>query len=147
MRLRHTLLALALVTTPALADYGPVFASRVTDVYDGDTFRVDIDAWPAVIGRDMPVRLRGVDTPERRSRCATEAQRVRERARAEAATTFTREALAEAEVITLHDIGRGSFFRLVAEVRLDGESLGERLAAAGHALPFGSGDWCAEEAR
>ncbi len=141
------LLLLGLLTLSPLASaepYGPVFVSRVTDVYDGDTFRVDIDAWPGVIGRDMPVRLRGVDTPELRSRCATPEAKAREKALGLRARDFTAAQLAAAEVITLHDVYRGSFFRLVAEVRLDGESLGETLLTAGLAVPYGTGDWCEE---
>lgn len=43
-----------------------VTISRVVSVYDGDTIRVDIDHWPSIIGDNVPIRLAGLDTPERR---------------------------------------------------------------------------------
>lgn len=134
--------AALLFAAPVLANYGPVFVSRVNSVYDGDTFRVDIDAWPGVVGEDMPVRIKHIDTPEKRSRCATEAEKERERRLAAEAEAFTRSRLENAETITLHDISRGTFFRLVADVLVDGADLGTLITAAGYSIPFGSGDWC-----
>ncbi len=134
--------AALLFSAPVLANYGPVFVNRVNSVYDGDTFRVDIDAWPGVVGENIPVRIKHIDTPEKRSRCDTEAQKERERRLAAEAEAFTRSQLEGAETITLHEIDRGTFFRLVAEVRVDGEDLGTLITEAGYAIPFGSGDWC-----
>ncbi|MFD2177701.1 hypothetical protein [Veronia pacifica] len=31
---------------------------------DADTFRVDIDGWPDVVSKRVPVRVKGVDAPE-----------------------------------------------------------------------------------
>ena len=47
---------------------GPVTA-RVIRIIDGDTIEVDAHPWPGHAVR-VSVRLRGIDTPERRSRCA-----------------------------------------------------------------------------
>ncbi len=40
-----------------------VTVSQVVRVYDGDTITVDIAEWPAIVGDDIGVRIRGVDTP------------------------------------------------------------------------------------
>ena len=47
---------------------GPVTA-EVIRIIDGDTIEVDAHPWPGHAVR-VSVRLRGIDTPERRSRCA-----------------------------------------------------------------------------
>ena len=42
----------------AAPEYGTVIVSRVISVYDGDTFRVDIDSLPPIVGKNIPIRLR-----------------------------------------------------------------------------------------
>lgn len=141
--------AIALVPLPTLASgpYGVPVVSEVRSVYDGDTFRVDVEGWPRIIGNDIPIRLLGADTPELRSRCETEKQKERERALAREARAFTASALERASNITLHSIERGSFFRVIADVKLDGKSLSEQLLQAGYAIPFEPGNsdaWCGD---
>lgn len=51
----------------------------------------------------------------------------------------TVEALCSAEHIGLHKLEHGSFARAMAEVHVDGQSLGGRLMAAGLAIPFVEG--------
>lgn len=41
-----------------------VSVDKVVSVYDGDTMRVNVSGWPPVVGQNMPIRVRGVDTPE-----------------------------------------------------------------------------------
>ncbi len=50
---------------------------EVTSIYDGDTFRVNINSWPEVIGRRVPVRIAGIDTPEMRGKCQVEKELAR----------------------------------------------------------------------
>jgi micrococcal nuclease len=54
------------------AEFGAATVASVRTVYDGDTFRVNISDWPAVVGESMPVRIKGVDTPELRAKCQSE---------------------------------------------------------------------------
>ena len=54
--------------------YGDLVVEKYISAYDGDTFRVDIAEIHPLIGRNMPIRLRGVDTPEMRGRCDQENQ-------------------------------------------------------------------------
>ena len=48
------------------SSYGTVSVSRVIRVIDGDTFVVGIDELPDLIGKDISVRVNGIDTPELR---------------------------------------------------------------------------------
>ncbi|MGQ7247617.1 thermonuclease family protein [Halomonas sp. V046] len=137
---------LTAVTAQAHAGYGSATVARVTSIVDGDTFRADIDGWPAVIGERIPVRIEGINTPEMRSRCPTPEQQEREKALAREAKQFTVAALRDAERIQLHEIERGSFFRILARVTVDGHDLGDQLIEAGLARPYRPGasktQWC-----
>ena len=138
--------ALLLAPSIALADYGSVTVDEVTSFRDGDTFVVNINDWPAVIGERIPVRIEGIQAPERRSRCDTEAEKARERQLAADARIYLVERLRGADEIELRNIERGSFYRIIAEVWADGEDIGEEMLAEGHALRSVEGQggkaWC-----
>jgi endonuclease YncB( thermonuclease family) len=51
------LLSLNLQAKP---QYGTVTVSKVISVYDGDTFRVNIDSLPPIVGKNIPIRVNGV---------------------------------------------------------------------------------------
>lgn len=140
------LLTLLLLPTIALADYGSVVVDEVTSIIDGDTIRVTVNEWPPVIGHRIPVRISGINAPERRSRCDTEAEKERERELAADARIYLVERLRGAETIELRRIERGSFFRINAEVWADGGDVGAEMLAEGHALPYQPGQggkaWC-----
>lgn len=114
----------------AYHDYGSVRVARVVSVYDGDSFRADVRGWPAIVGHSIRVRVAGVDTPELRD------PRAPVRALAYAARTFTAERLLGAREVRLHHVRRGKYFRLVAEVEVDGEDLSTALLDAGLAKPY-----------
>lgn len=137
---------LLLAPSIALADYGSVVVDEVTSVLDGDTIRVTVNEWPPVIGHRIPVRISDINAPERRSRCDTEAEKVRERQLAADARIYLVERLRSAETIELRQIERGSFYRIIAQVWADGENVGQEMLEAGHALPYASGQsgqaWC-----
>ncbi|QPI62451.1 thermonuclease family protein [Vreelandella venusta] len=140
------LLTLLLFPALALADYGSVTVDEVASVLDGDTIRVTVNEWPPVIGHRIPVRIADINAPERRSRCDTEAEKARERALAADARIYLVERLRSAETIELRRIERGSFYRIIAEVWVDGENVGAEMLAEGRALPYAKGsggkDWC-----
>jgi endonuclease YncB( thermonuclease family) len=58
------LLSILLITvsfvTQAKSQYGTVTVSKVISVYDGDTFRVNIDSLPPIVGKNIPIRVNGV---------------------------------------------------------------------------------------
>lgn len=117
---------------------GPIHA-EVLKVVDGDTMKVRALIWldQAV---ETNIRVDGIDTPERRSKCQ------REKQLAEVALDFTRQAVATGTV-TLHDVQYDKFGRRVRARVLthDGQDLGKGLIDAGLARPY-KGDkrkpWC-----
>ncbi|QQX78530.1 thermonuclease family protein [Shewanella sp. KX20019] len=111
----------------------------VVSIYDGDSFTVNIKEWPDIVGHRIPIRIYGIDTPELRGKCQAEKELAR------LAKQFTVQALREAEVIELKDIQRGKYFRLIADVYLDGKSLSNMILEANHARLYVGGkreSWC-----
>jgi len=129
-----------LVTTNVHAkDYGNTIVSEVTSIYDADTFRVTIKGWPKVSGERIPVRIKGIDAPEIRGKCQAEKVAARK------AKQFTVKELRSAKVIELKNMERGKYFRILANVYVDGKSLGDALISAGHARAYDGGTrggWC-----
>lgn len=119
---------------------GPVPA-RVLKVVDGDTVLVRARIW---LGQDVEtnVRLAGVDTPEKNSRCE------RERELARKAGDFVRARLGEDEAwVSLMDVIHDKYGkRVVARIVTPaGEDVGTLLLRAGLAHPYGGGTkraWC-----
>ena len=123
----------------AAKQYGSVTVSKVISVYDGDTFRVNIDSLPPIVGKNIPVRLEGVDTPEINGKCQYEKDLALE------ARDFVRSKLSNAVEILLNDLQRGKYFRIVAKVYIDGVSLEEELLQNGLAYQYNGGkksNWC-----
>jgi|Deesub1362A_J573_1020465.scaffolds.fasta_scaffold00004_217 endonuclease YncB( thermonuclease family) len=113
--------------------YGNATVLEVVSVYDGDTFKANIQGFPAIIGEKISIRIYGIDAPELKNKDS----RIRELA--QKAKQFTAERLRKGTVITLKNIRRGKYFRIVAEVYIDGVNLGEELIKAGLALPYYGG--------
>ena len=140
-RLSTSLLIGLLVTLPAQAapQYGTVTVSKVISVYDGDTFRVNIDSLPPIVGKNIPIRVNGVDTPEIRGKCQYEKDLALK------ARDFVRGRLANATDIKLTNLQRGKYFRVVANVVVDGVSLERELLDNGLAYEYSGGkklSWC-----
>ena len=127
------------LNTYAAKQYGSVTVSKVISVYDGDTFRVNIDSLPPIVGKNIPVRLEGVDTPEINGKCQYEKDLALE------ARDFVRSKLSNAVEILLNDLQRGKYFRIVAKVYIDGVSLEDELLQNGLAYQYNGGkksNWC-----
>ena len=113
--------------------YGSVTVSRVVSVADGDCFVCNIDNWPAVIGLRIPVRLAHMDAIElndTRPKASELAYRAKH---------FLEASLKRAHNIELRNIKRGKYFRIMAEVFVDGHDLSEIMIAHGLALPYEGG--------
>ena len=137
------LLTIALITisfaTQAKPQYGTVIVSKVISVYDGDTFRVNIDSLPPIVGKNIPIRVNGVDTPEIRGKCQYEKNLALE------ARDFVRAKLSNAKEIKLTNLQRGKYFRVVANVLVDGVSLEQELLDNKLAYEYDGGkklSWC-----
>lgn len=107
-----------------------VAVSRLISIADGDTFRCDVDTWPKLFGYHIPVRVRGINCPERNA--SDEALK----ALSERARKFTYEALTNAKKIVLLNVSRGKYFRLVADVEYDGRNLASELLQGGLAVVY-----------
>jgi micrococcal nuclease len=95
----------------------------VVEVTDGDTIRVDLD------GRATPVRLIGIDTPER------DGPYTSLECYGEDASRFTHDALDGRTVELEFDVERTDRYgRTLAYVWLDGALFNERLVRSGYAV-------------
>ena len=132
-------LSLGVFSVQAAPEYGTVTVSKVISVYDGDTFRVDIDSLPPIVGKNIPIRLNGIDTPEIQGKCQQEKDLALE------ARDFVRNKLANAKEIKLTKLQRGKYFRVVADVMIDGISLEKELLENELAYNYSGGkksSWC-----
>ena len=132
-------LSLGVFSVQAAPEYGTVTVSKVISVYDGDTFRVDIDSLPPIVGKNIPIRLNGIDTPEIQGKCQQEKDLALE------ARDFVRNKLANAKEIKLTKLKRGKYFRVVADVYFDGVSLEQELLDNELAYKYTGGkksSWC-----
>ena len=120
---------------------------RFVDNYDGDTMTVNISRMPPVFGFKIPVRIKHIDTAEMKGKTDCE------KFMAQAARERVRYLVDKALRIDLERAERGSFFRILADVRLlsmrENYLLASRLLREGYAVPYEGGskpdtDWCAQ---
>ena len=144
--LRRLVIALALLAAfPAAANVASDgrYQWPVLGVVDGDTLNVHLPGLPMEL-QPVKVRLRGVDTPELRGKCAAEKTKARE------ARAFTQRlidaALAAKRPIYFSRIDWDKYGgRIDADVAVDGRSLGDMLVGAGLARRYDGGKrmgWC-----
>jgi endonuclease YncB( thermonuclease family) len=115
------------------------YPAEVIRVFDGDTFEARVQVWPG-LEITTKVRLRGIDAPELRARCAEE------RARAETARDALSTLLAQGRVgisqVSLDKYGG----RVVADVTArNTPSIAAALLVGGHVRQYGGGRrkrWC-----
>jgi micrococcal nuclease len=139
--MRSLLILFLLLPGSVLAtEYGSAIVAKIISVYDGDTFRADIANWQAIAGKNIGIRVNGIDTPEIRGKCPQEKELAIQ------ARDVARQVLQDASVVELRHIQRGKYFRLVAVVIADGQNLGDLLIGRGLAVPYDGGtktkDWC-----
>ena len=109
--------------------------------YDGDTITFNIPNIHSLLGKKISIRVNGVDTPEKRTKdkCEKELSLY--------AQKFVESKLKNAKVINLKNISRGKYFRIVADVFIDGENLRTKLIGHHFAVGYDGGtkrsvDWC-----
>jgi len=113
--------------------YGKVRVSKVMSIYDGDTFKVTISSWPSIAGDNVGVRVKGIDCPEMRD----DDPKVKELA--QQAKQYTVKRLREGKIIWLKNIQRDKYFRILADVEIDGKDLGKELLEKSLAKPYDGG--------
>ena len=111
--------------------------------YDGDTITFNLPNLHPIIGEKISIRINGIDTPEMKSKCKTEKYDAKQ------AKDMVADILKDAERITLKNMERGKYFRIAADVIVDGENLADVLIEAGMAIRYDGGkktkDWCVGE--
>jgi endonuclease YncB( thermonuclease family) len=105
----------------------------VASIYDGDTFTINLNCSLAVYCEKVPVRVRGVDTPEVKGK--TE----REKKLAQKAKAFTQDFLS-VRPISLSNCGRDKYFRLLCDVQNgDGKDLAKELIKRDYGYSYQGG--------
>ena len=132
----------ALVTAQPKQRPGVTYDAVITRVIDGDTVAFQADFLPAPLKKELSIRVFGVDTPEKghRAQCPSEAQR------GEAASAFTKQAIAQStqRQIVLIDWDKYGG-RVLGDVLLNGQSLRQMLIANGFAREYygeAKTSWC-----
>lgn len=117
---------------------------EVVSIYDGDSIRVNIDKLHPLFGEDVPVRISNVDTAERYGRAPCE------REMANLARNFIHHRISLAKnrkQIELRNPIRDKYFRINAELWVNGFSIGRALIKEGLAVAYFGGtkpsvNWC-----
>ncbi len=108
--------------------YGDVKVTYVRN-YDADTITVNVPDWPDIIGKEISVRINGIDAPEMRGGNEQTKQL------ADRAKRFVGMFMKFGDV-ELKNIQRGKYFRIVADVEVGGFDLGSLLVATGYARVY-----------
>ena len=109
--------------------------------YDADTITFDIPNTHPLLGKSANIRVNGIDTPELRTKNKCE------KAKGFKAKNIVQDILKSAKRIDLSNIQKGKYFRIVADVIVDGKSLAQHLLKSGLAYSYDGGtkekvDWC-----
>jgi len=111
---------------------GPVTA-QIVRIIDGDTLEVDAHPWPGHAVR-VSVRLRGIDTPERRSRCPDQ------RAAAELARNELERLVSGFSTVELINVAGGKYYgRVLADMKAGSRDIASAMVASGLARPYQGG--------
>jgi micrococcal nuclease len=109
--------------------------------YDADTITVDIPGVHPIIGDNISVRVSGIDAPEIRGHgpCEKEASRNAKR--------LVENLLKKAKRIDLLNVDKDKYFRLLADVKVDGVDLKSLLLKNNLAYQYAGGtkekrNWC-----
>lgn len=125
--MNKTIALLLLIATSSRAE--TIDQVQVISVYDGDTFKVNIPGVPAILGKGIPVRVFGIDTPEMKSKVPCEQQLAKS---AKALSTK----LLTGQKVTLLNVRRDKYFRILADVMVNGVLLRQELIDAGLAHSY-----------
>ena len=105
----------------------------VVKVRDGDTFVINIANVPDVFGKNIAVRIRGIDTPELNDK-REEIRKISIQAKEE-----LERLLYSGNKIILYDLGRDKYFRLLASVKVGNIDVAEYMINRGLAKSYDRG--------
>ena len=118
--------------------YSAEYYDTITDftiikVRDGDTFMIDIPNIPDVFGKNIAIRIRGIDTPELND-SREEIRKISIQAKEELEKLLT-----SGEKVILYNLGRDKYFRLLASVKVDNVDVAEYMIKKGLAKKYDGG--------
>ena len=113
--------------------YDTITNFTVIKVRDGDTFVINIENVPDVFGKEIAVRIRGIDTPELND-SREEIRKISIQAKEE-----LEKLLNNGKKITLYNLGRDKYFRLLASVKVGNVDVAEYLIKKGLAKEYDGG--------
>ena len=137
----RNLLASIALSLVAIGCAASPYKWEVLRVVDGDTIIVLAPWLPPDLGSTIPLRIRGIDTPEssHRSKCDEE------RLLAESADSLVRQHITPGDTVTVRNISRDKYFRIVGDVEAGGHDIGSLLVRRGMARWYDGGtkkSWC-----
>ena len=106
---------------------------KIIKVRDGGTFVITIPNIPDVFGEEIAVRVRGIDTPEKRD------EREEIKALAYKAQEELEKLLMSGEKVILYNLGRDKYFRLLASVKVGNIDVAKYLIDKGLAKKYDGG--------
>ena len=110
-------LSLLILSTPQSLFAAYFHDVELHSVSSGDTIVVSIPDLPEIFGKKIPVILEGIEVPKARGRC------YQENDLAKKAENRVEGLLFKAKVISLANVKRDHYFRLVGNVMADGKDI------------------------
>jgi len=109
--------------------------------HDGDTITVEIPDVHPLLGHKAKIRMRGIDTAEVSTKNSCEKNA------AGKARDLVEKRLKSASSIELRNVGKDKYFRVLADVYVDGKNLSQELIQEKLAYSYDGGkkqapDWC-----
>lgn len=105
----------------------------IVKVRDGDTFVINTPNVPDVFGDEIAIRIRGIDTPEKRD------NREEIKALAYKAQEELEKLLMSGEKVILYNLGRDKYFRLLASVKVGNIDVAKYMIEKGLAKKYDGG--------
>ena len=113
--------------------YDTITDFTIVKVRDGDTFVINIENVPDVFGKEIAVRIRGIDTPELND-SREEIRNIAIKAKEELERLLT-----SGEKVILYNLGRDKYFRLLASVKVGDIDVSEYMIKKGLAKSYDGG--------
>lgn len=137
-----TAILLFLISTQVFADNIYINKSSIVEVYDGDTFYIDAPKAycdMAVLCKRIGIRILGIDAPEIRGKC------ISEKIKANEAKEYLYMRLYSGDNIELRNVKRDKYFRIDAELFIDGVNISNEMIEKGFAVRYKGAvrsGWC-----
>lgn len=105
---------------------------RLVSIHDGDTITVDIVNWPKIIGHHIPIRIKGIDSPELNDKSD------RIRALALISKNFLSDNISHSK-LQIRNLERDKYFRINADLYANGTNVGQLMLKKGYAKSYDGG--------